>query len=769
MKTIFTLLTALLLAPLAALRSAELVTDKVDWPAFMARHDLVWEQLPLQWNEGAFTGNGQLGMMIYATTNDNRLDFHLGRADVTDHRKAPDRKTSAWAPGASAHYDFPRLDIGRMALRPAGKIQSGTLRQHLWNAEITGTLTTDLGEINFRAFTHATQMIDAIEIISTEKTAAGKPAAWTWEFLPGNPIAPRRLVAPREASGQNYVTNPAPQISRVDDVPVCVQSLLAGGDYATAWLEKSSAPRTSVLFVSTANAVPQANVSASVAVKTVRDAAAENFSALVDSHRAWWHEFYPHSFLSIPDAKLESFYWIQIYKLGAVMRGDGPLLDDQGPIFRINQWPYATWNLNVQLSYWPVYAANHLELGESLTRYLDAEFPAFLANRRNNTSLGDLAWVLHNYWWQVRFAADDQKLRAGWFPKATQVAAAYLAKLKEGPDGKLHLPPMLSPEYSPPPSKNAVSYPDSNYNLALCRWLFSALLETDARCKIASPDAVKWRDALARLTPFPQDENGLCIGADQPFAMSHRHFSHLLALYPLFQLNPDAPEDRALVEKSVAHWHHIEGGKLLAGYSFTGGAALYAALGKGDEADAMLKKFFRATIGISHFLPNTMYAESGGKNPTIETPLAGASATIDLLLQSWGGTIRIFPAVPTAWADAQFHDLRALGGFLVSARRENGKTQWVSIRSLAGEPCRIKVADWTGELSVTGARPVTAKPLGSGQYELNLKTGEQVVLCPKGNASQPVIEPIAHRAELLNCFGVKKGQQLPPNQFWPER
>ncbi|MBC8039633.1 MAG: hypothetical protein H7Y06_03755, partial [Opitutaceae bacterium] len=92
-----------------------LVRDEIDWPAFLSRHDPVWEQLPRQWNEGAFVGNGQLGVMLYATLADNRLDFHLGRADVTDHRKAPDRQTSMGVPGAGVFFDFPRLDVGRMA------------------------------------------------------------------------------------------------------------------------------------------------------------------------------------------------------------------------------------------------------------------------------------------------------------------------------------------------------------------------------------------------------------------------------------------------------------------------------------------------------------------------------------------------------------------------------------------------------------------------------------------------------------------------------
>ena len=149
------LLSALLLATLCSAIAAPppRVTTAINWAEFLGRHDLVWEQLPRQWNEGAFVGNGQLGMMIYGTLEDQRVDFHLGRADVTDHRKAPDRRSSMGVPGASVLFDFPRLDVGRLALRPAGRITGGTMRQDLWNAEVTGVITTDLGQLRFRALT----------------------------------------------------------------------------------------------------------------------------------------------------------------------------------------------------------------------------------------------------------------------------------------------------------------------------------------------------------------------------------------------------------------------------------------------------------------------------------------------------------------------------------------------------------------------------------------------------------------------------------------
>lgn len=747
-----------------------LVKEEIDWPAFLARHDLLWEQLPLQWNEGAFTGNGNLGFVTYVTLKDNRVDFHLGRADVTDHRLAPDRRTSLGVPGASVMWDFPRLDIGRMVLRPAGKIQDGTMRMDLWNAEITGTIQTDLGELRFRALTLRDRMVHMIEIESTEKDANGRPAPWNWEFLPGNPVSSRAIVRPREAIERGYETNPDPELTEIDGVPVCVQPLLAGGDYATAWLEtpRKKGATASRLFISTANEVPESGRSGPEAVREVKAAAGVSVKQLETEHRAWWHDFYRRAFLTIPSPLLESFYWIQIYKLGAAIRPDGPALDNLGPFYRMTQWPGLWWNLNVQLSYWPVYAGNRLELGESFMRLIDENFDALLEefSTSKKTKIGDFIWALHNYWWQLRFEGDWKGVVERWKPKAKATFAAFEPRLIRNEEGQLEIEPMGSPEYH-----GFKAYPHTNYNLALVRWLLNSMLEADARAGgEPDPDAEKWRQILAELAPYPVDENGLRIAKNQAVDESHRHFSHLLALHPLFQLNPDDPKTKELVDRSVRHWHAVENGKGLAGYSYTGGAALYATLGLGDEALGMLDTFTTEVTGISLLHANTLYFEDGGKNPVIETPLSGASAIMDLLLQSWGGKIRVFPAIPSAWKDAAFNDLRAIDAFLVSAERKDGSTRWVAIESLAGEPCVLKVRDWEGPLDVRATGRVPAiTPLGKGEYRIDLRKGESVLLSPKGSAVSARVHPLdLADPSAANPYGVKRGKEIRGDQFWPE-
>jgi hypothetical protein len=737
------------------------VKSSINWPSFMAQHDLIFEELPLQWNEGAFTGNGQVGMMIYATLKDNRIDFHLGRQDVTDHRKAPHQKTSMGAEGASVMFDFPRLDIGRMALRPAGKIVSGTIRQDLWNAEISGKIITDLGEISFRAFTPRDRMLNVIEVSSTEKKNDVK-AEYHWDFLPGNPASPRTQVFPDIQESKAYITNPKPVITKSDDVSVCVQSLLAGGDYATVWSEKkASKGNQSTLFVSSANEVPKANLSAGVATKAVLDAFKLKPIALEKPHQDWWHQYYQQSFLSIPDGRMESFYWIQIYKMAVCSRTDGPAVDLFGPMFRVSQWPGLWWNLNVQLTYWPYYASNHLDLAENLITLIDEKFDPMLANFRG-PKLGDFAWAMHNYWLHYCYLGDGKSIQEKWVPKAIKVAEAFEKLQEKRENGKIGLALMGSPEY-----KGFVTYPDTNYNLAILRWLLNALIESNEKNGSNQAEVTKWKQTLANLIPYPVDQNGLMIASNQPVDMSHRHYSHLLGLYPLFQLNPDSPADRELVDKSVVHWHRIENGKALAGYSYTGAASLYAALGRGNDANQILQHFLLGDIGISQLLSNTMYVESGGRNPVLETPLSAAASIMELLLQSWGGKIRVFPAVPEGWNEVSFDQLRAQGGFLVSASRTQGKTDWILIKSLAGEPCVVKVPDWATAVQMTKGKQIQVTRIAEGEFRIDLKAGDEVILTSGIKATKSVVKAISHSLGELNLYGVKKGKQLPKNQDWP--
>ena len=57
-------------------------------------------------------------------------------------------------------------------------------------------------------------------------------------------------------------------------------------------------------------------------------------------------------------------------------------------------------------------------------------------------------------------------------------------------------------------------------------------------------------------------------------------------------------------------------------------------------------------------------------------------AVQEMLLRSVFGEVVVFPATPARWQDVSFRDLRAQGGWRVSAERRGGKT--VMVRVAAG-------------------------------------------------------------------------------------
>ncbi|WP_261381507.1 glycosyl hydrolase family 95 catalytic domain-containing protein [Paenibacillus cremeus] len=712
---------------------------ELDWETFLAPNDMEWVVKPVSWDEGAFIGNGLLGAMIYGEENAKKrhvLRFVTGRTDIT--------ATRTDKPGFP-----PRVPIGELDLELAGMIYHPTrLRVDLWNAEVRGLLTTTKGEARLRAFVHSEEPVMAIELGASEGEL-GAGVHW-YAHSEVDPV----LINADGINLNQFIPEAVVEKSSENGVAVVVQrySTLHEG-CVTAMKEVQLSDTRRVIYMSVAKGCDEEARRA--AVDAVMQASGTPFESWVDAHRAWWHRYYRQSLISIPDGQLESFYWIQMYKLASATRADKPLIDNQGPWLAPTPWAGVWFNMNVQMSYSPVYASGRLEIGESLVRAIAEQQEQLIRNvaepfRHDSSGLGrscsydlsskvddevgNLTWVCHCLWRQYRYSMDDRLLEQLLYPVLRRSINYYLHLLEEGEDGHLHLPPMISPEYG---SFFKTKVSDCHYDLALLHWGCETLLASCGRLGVDDPLQERWRDVLARLAPLPVDETGFMIGRDTPLAYGHRHFSHLLAVFPLHLIGVDTEEERGLIERSLKHWIDKEGD--LRGFSLTGAASIAATLGRGSEALRYLK-------ALMHIIkPNTMYKEAG---PVIETPLAGAEALHDMLLQSWGGTLRVFPAVPEAWREAAFHELRAEGGFSVSAVRRDGRTAWIRVRSLAGEPCRIQTG-WSGTVrwQVVGGgdegSEYSAELSGSdgGVIQLELRRGEEAILYPGDTMPELVVRP----------------------------
>ena len=92
------------------------------------------------------------------------------------------------------------------------------------------------------------------------------------------------------------------------------------------------------------------------------------------------------------------------------------------------------------------------------------------------------------------------------------------------------------------------------------------------------------------------------IGRDVPYAFSHRHYSHLLAAYPLYLINKENPEEYDLIEKSLLYWQGKSGAHQ--GYSCTGASSISSALGKGNERLHTLTSCLLNSYLSIHFIVN---------------------------------------------------------------------------------------------------------------------------------------------------------------------
>jgi alpha-L-fucosidase 2 len=110
---------------------------------------------------------------------------------------------------------------------------------------------------------------------------------------------------------------------------------------------------------------------------------------------------------------------------------------------------------------------------------------------------------------------------------------------------------------------------------------------------------------------------------------------------------------------------------------------------------------------------------------TLEGNFAAAAGIQEMLLQSYSGTIRMFPAIPAKWREASFRGLRAEGAFVVSAARKNGRTEVVQVLSEAGGVLSLENPFGGSEYSLTGAEPGSLKTKGQ-ELLLDTRPGQTV-------------------------------------------
>ena len=709
--------------------------DSTAWAQYMQGTRLFWDSLGTDFYDGVIAGNGRLGVNMYKETS-KAIRFDIGRSDVTDQR--PHYPDSRFTQQLVSH---PRLPIGKMVIRTAGEITRANIYLDIYNADARGTIETSKGKVDVYFVVPSGEEVVHIEL--GEKGTEKIICEWTGEKA----MSPRLSSGRVKASDYGYVPNPDFILKDSAGFGICYQPLLAAGEYATAWTH-GMANGKHIIDLSVGYSKTAKGKATNEAITAIKSFRSRPLVQVLGKHRQWWNSYFKQSFISIPEKKLESYYWLQLYKVASATRPDKPIIDLMGPWFTSKTpWPAIWWNLNTQLTYSPLFASNHLEMTRPLFDLLKQNRQQLINNvpaqwrhdaaaigrmstfdllaplNQNDLRLGqfepgNLIWMMLYYYRYYQYSGDEQELRQHIYPLLKRSVNYLIHLLKKDERGVYHLVKSHSPEFA--------DAEDAHYTLAGLKWGLQTLKKINVRLRVNDKDAERWEEVAANLTSLPVNGTGFMIGKDVELTASHRHYSHLMAIYPYRLLDMQQNAERELAIQSIKHWHSMP--SALAGYSYTGASAMFSLLGEGEKSVQYLRDFLKR-----HAEPGGLYAEAG---PCFETPLAFATSLLEMLIQSDDGRIRVFPSVPASWQDATFSKLAAEGAFLVDAVQEKGGVREVKLKSIKGNNCIIEINNSRPFMLNSDQRGVVLPEIETRQgwqlFRFSTKPGETITITEKG-------------------------------------
>ena len=696
-----------------------------------SKHNLIFNELSQTWDEGIPLGNGILGMLIWQ--KDGNLRFSLDRADLWDLRPMARMNFDKWKfEDVYQHwkndtYDeiYKELDSPSNLYPAPSKIPAGALEFHI---EALGKVKSVELDLNNAVCTvlweNGTKLTTFVH--------ADKPVGW-YKFE--NLTAPVgiELISPaynrpgdgvsvnQSGSDLDRLGYPQGKIVKKDHSLTYNQQGWDGFSYQiySEWDEKETG-LTGCWSVSSANKTWDVSPMAS---ENVTEAVNESFDGDLGSHLAWWKKYWNKSSVSVPDTVLQKQYELEMYKFGSIARANTPPISLQA-VWTADNGKLPPWkgdfhhDLNTQLSYWPAYAGNQLDLEEGFINWLWKHRPAFSKYTKDyfetdglnvpgvttlegepiggwiQYSLGQTvsAWLAHHFYLHWKFTMDRDFLKEKAYPWLKEVAVFLDQVSVRDAQGNRKLRISSSPEiYNN--SKEAWFSETTNFDLALIRWNYEKAAELADELGLTD-DATRWRQMLSEWPEYSVDDSGLMFAPGFPYNESHRHFSHLMAFHPLGLIDfSNGQSDEDIIRKTLENLER-RGPDWWTGYSYSWLGNLYARAFEGEKAAEALRTFAQCFCLKNSFHVNGDQTKSGKSKYTyrpftLEGNFAFAAGVQEMLLQSHSGIVKLFPAIPASWKDASFENLRTYGAFLVSAEKKGGAVTSVMITSEKGGKIKL--------------------------------------------------------------------------------
>jgi len=730
----------------------------IAFPSFSGSHDLKFPQLAATWDEGIPLGNGMQGALVWQ--KGDRLRFSLDRADLWDLRPMANLSrpefSFAWVQQQVKNksyknvqdlFDAPYDNNAAPSKIPGAALEFDTKSLGPIK-EVKLTLHNALCEVGWERGTQLQTFVDAsgsagwfrFENLEHELMPVLIPPTYKKE---GTSVSENSVVG-QDLQRLGYeqgkvISTPNSSVYRQKgwngfEYEVAVTWKYANNSLVGAWAISST--------------LSEKEGNKPAGAQLAKQFSNGSFEKIFQEHTEWWSRFWAKSAIALPDPLLEKQWYLEQYKFGAAARPDAPPISLQA-VWTADNGKLPPWkgdfhhDLNTQLSYWPAYSANHLDLEEgflnwlwryreTFKKYTKAYFGTSGMNVPGVTtltgepmggwiqySLGPTVgcWLAQHFYLHWVYSRDEKFLREKAYPWLRETAIFLDEISVKGADGMRRLPLSSSPEIN----NNALEAwftQTTNYDLAFVRWTFEKAAELASLLNNPT-DAARWKAQLKVWPDYALDqEGGLAFAPDYPYAESHRHFSHLVGWHPLGVIDwSNGEKEQKIIAETLKKLEKI-GPDWWCGYSYSWQGNLYARAFMGDKAAETLRIFSE-----NFCLPNSFHVNGEQFNKgyskfkyrpfTLEGNFAFASGIQEMLIQSHTGILRIFPAIPVAWKDVEFKSMRCQGAFLVSAAKREGKVREVVIVAEKGGVLRLQNPfgkdsfqtkfSWQGKISTEGA------------------------------------------------------------------
>ena len=443
--------------------------------------------------------------------------------------------------------------------------------------------------------------------------------------------------------------------------------------------------------------------------------------------------FWSKSSVSIADPLLENLWYETFHARRCAYRGGtvppGLFLPSTVQDYSFWHGDYHT-NYNIQEPFFGDYTANHLDIAEAYFEAINFALPIGRKIARDYygsrgvfiqlsvfpilaeddpigvVPMGRMAymtgWAMNQYWWRYLYTLDKEWLKRVGYPVIRDCALFYLDFLKKGKDGLYHVFPSNQGEagFTGKP-EDQTDRPQVMQHMRYC--LRAAILASET---LGVDDDIRsqWRDrldhaagdagyppsALSGLEKLCQEVNSPEFGSGRPYTPQ-----------------PDWKGEHPPVELGWYFGHSIRW--------------RVAVLREGRFiAERDLPEFrkqveaWRRPNGLIWGMAAAVYGHAGAWTESL-----GVCAPLqEMMLQSWDGALRVFPAWPKDLT-ARFDSFRAEGAFLVSAAWHAGRVTGLSVRSEKGTPCRIYPPTPGGIMVVDAANnkiPVKSDAYGRAEF-----------------------------------------------------